>query len=217
VPRILTETDIANFRERLCQAAAGIFVELGHEGFNMRELAKRIGVSAMTPYRYFKNKDEIFAAVRARAFGRFAEYLEMAAATPGIPLEKSAALAQAYVQFAMQERAYYRLMFDLSQSRPAAMPELAAQERRARAVIAAHVASLVDEGVFEGEPELIAQVLWSALHGVVALHLAGKFDDVEFGRVLAETMRAFGNAYRADRVGIAPKRAYADAPSLIAA
>jgi AcrR family transcriptional regulator len=196
MPRILTQTDVANFRDRLCEIAASIFVELGHDGFNMRELARRLGVSAMTPYRYFKNKSEIFAAVRARAFGRFAEHLEMAHATPGSPLEKSIAMGHAYVQFALQDQAHYRLMFDLSQPQIDSVPELTQQELRARNVMTDHARFLVDEGVFEGDPELIGQVLWSALHGVVVLHLAGKLNAAEFSRVLSETMRVLTNAYR---------------------
>ena len=57
--RGLTDTDVANFRERLCETAARLFVERGPGSFNMRELASRLGVSAMTPYRYFKDKTEI--------------------------------------------------------------------------------------------------------------------------------------------------------------
>lgn len=196
MPRILTETDVADFRDRLCQAAAGIFAERGLSGFNMRDLADRLGISAMTPYRYFKNKEEIFAAVRARAFSRFADQLEMACGTSGSAVEKSAAVGHAYVQFALQEQAYYRLMFDLSQPHGEIVPELAIQEARARATMTEHVRLLVDEGIFEGDAELIGQVLWSALHGVLVLHLAGKLCEPDFGKVLAETMRALSNAYR---------------------
>ena len=44
----------------------------------MRQLAAELGVSPMTPYRYFEDKDAILAAVRTRAFDRFAEALELA-------------------------------------------------------------------------------------------------------------------------------------------
>ena len=44
----------------------------------MRQLAAELGVSPMTPYRYFADKDAILAAVRARAFNRHAEALEAA-------------------------------------------------------------------------------------------------------------------------------------------
>src|SRR5579885_665629 len=50
VPRVLSESDIADFRERLCQMATQLFVERGPENFNMRLLASKLGVSAMTPY-----------------------------------------------------------------------------------------------------------------------------------------------------------------------
>ena len=44
----------------------------------MRQLAAELGVSPMTPYRYFEDKDDILAAVRANGFNRFAEALERA-------------------------------------------------------------------------------------------------------------------------------------------
>src|ERR1700680_4143863 len=106
---------------------------MGHEGFNMRELAKRLGVSAMTPYRYFKDKDEILASVRAHAFARLADRLETVHATPGTMAEKCAALSRAYVQFAQQEHLYYRLIFDISRARKDELPEQESQEVSARA------------------------------------------------------------------------------------
>jgi AcrR family transcriptional regulator len=83
LPRILTDDDVAGFRERLCEVATRIFVEKGRDGLNMRTLAAQLGVSAMTPYRYFRDKEEILAAIRARAFSRFADQLEEALAQPG--------------------------------------------------------------------------------------------------------------------------------------
>ena len=49
MPRILTDDDVADFRERLCEVATRAFVEKGPAGLNMRELAAALGVSAMTP------------------------------------------------------------------------------------------------------------------------------------------------------------------------
>ena len=72
MPRLITQTVVADFRDRLCDVAASLFAERGRDGFNMRELAKRLRVSPMTAYRYFRDKDEILAALRARAFGSFA-------------------------------------------------------------------------------------------------------------------------------------------------
>lgn len=174
MPRVLTDSDVADFRDRLCDAATRLFDAKGPDGFTMRELANELGVSAMTPYRYFKDKDAILAAVRARAFNRFADALEKAFADATGVAEKSAAVARAYVDFAFGEPAAYRLMFDLSQPDESAYPELVAANIRARATMSDHVRGLVAQGMLEGDPDLIGHVFWASLHGAVVLRLAGK-------------------------------------------
>jgi AcrR family transcriptional regulator len=197
VPRILTESDIAGFRERLCALATRLLVECGPDNFNMRLLAAELGVSAMTPYRYFKDKDEILSAIRARAFSRFADQLERALAIAGTPPEKSNAVGRAYVRFALEEQTCYRLMFDFAQIRGRPVPELAHAEARARATMTDHVRMMVEAGYYDGDPELIGHIFWASLHGVVVLHLAGKLDgEVSFQTLLTETSRILRNAYR---------------------
>ena len=57
----------------------------------MRQLADALGCSPMTPYRYFRNKDEILAAVRTAAFDRFAAALEEARGRGGGDLRAAGA------------------------------------------------------------------------------------------------------------------------------
>lgn len=190
MPRILTDADIADFRGRLCNAAAQLFSELGQDGFNMRELAKRVGVSAMTPYRYFQDKDAILAEVRARAFAHFADWLEESLAVPDADM---ATLANAYAQFAIREQIQYRLMFDLTQKQTAS-PSVTDQEQRARAAIIGHVRRLAEHGHLSGDPELSGLMLWSTLHGVAALYLAGKLSSEDFHRTLSGAACLSGDA-----------------------
>jgi AcrR family transcriptional regulator len=197
VPKILSQTDVADFRDRLCEVATRLFVERGQEGFTMRELASQLGVSAMTPYRYFRDKDEILAAVRARAFGLFADALERAFAVDGPAAVKARAVYDAYVGFAFRETAAYRLMFDLSQPNEDEYPELVEATKRARATMTAYVRALVVGGDLEGDPDLMGYVFWSALHGAVVLQLAGKLDPkYDFATVSEEAFRAMSLAYR---------------------
>ncbi len=88
---------------------------------------------------------------------------------------KSAAVGRAYVQFALEEPTNYRLMFDISQPPGKTAPELEIQERRARALMSAHVHMLVQAGTLQGDADLIARVLWAALHGVIVLHLSASW------------------------------------------
>jgi len=190
VPRVLSPTDVADFRERLCEAATRLFDARGREGFTMRELAAQMGISAMTPYRYFRDKDEILAAVRARAFNRFAEALENAFKVGGPAAARAGAVYGAYVGFAFGEPAAYRLMFDLSQPDEQLYPELVAAKLRARKTMTDYVRALVDERVLHGDPDLIGHIFWASLHGAVVLKLAGKLgQDYDFDRISGEAFR----------------------------
>src|SRR5512140_85867 len=115
MPRVLSDTDVADFRERLCEAAERLFAERGPDAVTMRQLAAELGVSPMTPYRYFQDKDDILAAVRTNGFTQFAEALERARAGAGSARAKGAAVGEAYTRFAFEHPHTYKLMFDLNQ------------------------------------------------------------------------------------------------------
>ena len=174
MPRVLTESDVADFRERLCEAAERLFAEHGPEGVTMRQLASELGVSPMTPYRYFKDKEAILSAVRTAAFNRFADALEAAFDGETEPLARSAAVANAYVRFAESETAAYRLMFDLMQPDEGDYPELVEAGERARRTMTRHIEGLIEAGLLKGDPNMIGHIFWSALHGSLVLQFAGK-------------------------------------------
>lgn len=159
MPRVITALIIADFRKRLCDIASQLLAEQGMDGFNMRELAKRLRVSPMTAYRYFNDKNEILAHLRARGFARLADLLEEAQALPTTPQDATAALMRAYVRFALEEQVNYRLMFDMFQPGSHDLPELALHRRRVRTVMTDHAALLVHRAVIAGEPEIIGQLV----------------------------------------------------------
>ncbi|MFN3856767.1 MAG: TetR/AcrR family transcriptional regulator [Caulobacter sp.] len=174
MPRALSPAQVEEFRDRLCQAAERLFAEHGPDAVTMRQLAVELGVSPMTPYRYFKDKDDILAAVRASGFSRFARALEDAFHAAPAGVGKAEAVGRAYVRFALEHPDAYRLMFDLSQPNEADYPELVAASNRARAMMVGQTQAMIDAGEIEGDPELIAHMLWAALHGGLVLQLAGK-------------------------------------------
>jgi len=142
----------------------------------MRELARELDVSAMTPYRYFQDKDEILAAVRAAAFDRFAAAIERAAATKGSAPVRADAVGRAYLDFAFNEPNAYKLMFDLNQPNAERFPDLVRAGRRARQTMAGYTKDLVVEGYLTGDPETLGKIFWAMVHGLVMLHLTGRLD-----------------------------------------
>ncbi|HEX3948939.1 MAG TPA: TetR/AcrR family transcriptional regulator [Steroidobacteraceae bacterium] len=165
MPKTLSPEDLEAFRTRLCNVAEKLFAVHGPDGVTMREMADSLGVSSMTPYRYFKDKDDILAAVRTRAFNRFASAMEFARAKPqaGNP----------YLDFALANPAAYRLMFDVSQPTYASYPELVQAMDRARLTMGDGLRELAASGRLSGDVELAAYVYWSTMHGAVMLELAG--------------------------------------------
>ncbi|HMH27327.1 MAG TPA: TetR/AcrR family transcriptional regulator [Steroidobacteraceae bacterium] len=177
MPRTLSPADIESFRTRLCDVAEKLFAAHGPDGVTMREMADAVGVSSMTPYRYFKDKDAILAAVRTRAFNQFALAMESArmesARMESARQTSKARSGNAYIEFALAHPAAYRLMFDVSQPTFADYPDLVAAMGRARLTMGGGLRELAAAGRFKGDVELTAYVFWSTMHGAVMLELAG--------------------------------------------
>jgi len=158
-------------RERLCDAAAKLLVEEGEAALSMRRLAAEVGCSAMAPYRYFADKEALIAAIRTAAFNRLADALDGVAADGR---HRAADIGDAYVRFARENPAAYKLMFDLAQPDEAAYPELAAAAGRGREAMAGYVRELIEAGVLVGDPVALGYVFWAAIHGLIVLDLAGR-------------------------------------------
>ena len=184
----LSHDEIATFRERICSAASRLFAEQGYDAVTLRAIAVEIGCSPMTPYRYFKDKDEIFASVRAAAFRRFAAY--QAAEIAGItdPTLRLRALGHAYAGFALEDPDGYRIMFALLQGSAAEHPEVIRDGSSAWALIREAVAQAIAGGVLKGDVDTVAHLFWAGMHGIVSLELAGKLNLGRDLRVLVEPM-----------------------------
>ena len=196
MPRNLSEQDIAGFRDRLCDVAERQFALQGAESVTIRQLAAALGVSPMTPYRYFRDKDAILAAVRARAFDRHAEALERAyAENAGHPDRRARAILEAYVDFAMSNPEAYKLMFDIHHPTEAEHPDLVRAGTRSRATMTQHLQDRIAAGVTIGDPERVAHMFWAAIHGPLMLHFSGMLGPGQDARALInDLVAALGRA-----------------------
>lgn len=191
----LNEEQIEAYRDRVVEAATRLFAKYGYESVSIRAIAAEVGASPMALYRYFENKAEIFAMVRAAAFRRFADVQEAAYQSKTEPLERLWAMRQAYFDFSIAEPNAYRVMFELWQAPEEDYPALAEQSARSFSALEAAVAEALAAGVIEGaDPLTIAHQLWASTHGIVSLHLAGK---LTAGRDLESLRRAVGPLFRA--------------------
>ena len=101
-----------NLHDALIDGAAAVLESHGVEALSLREAARRAGVSQTAPYRHFKNKQALLAAVAGDGFRNLLEDLK-AAAFPWDedPGEAVTAIGSAYIRFATEQPARFRLMF----------------------------------------------------------------------------------------------------------
>lgn len=161
-----------DLRAALLDAAEAELAERGVEGFSLRQVAKRAGVSHAAPAHHFGDAGGLITALAAEGFRRF---LGMQAAreaqAPADPPAQLIAAGLGYVDFALARPALFRLMFgsdradftdaDLSAASEAAYAHLEAQ------VVAAG-GSLAD----------IAAV-WALAHGIADLMAAGRLKSLQ--------------------------------------
>ncbi len=185
MPKVLSAADIEAFREKLCDIAEENFAAHGPDAVTMRDLADAMGVSPMTPYRYFKDKDAILAAVRARAFNRFAQAMEDAFERMRDGKKVPSQPGGAYIDFALNNRAAYRMMFDTNQPTVEHYPDLLKAMDRAKATMTAGWKHMKTRGLIKGDVETIGHIYWAAMHGPIMLELAGLLRKPLDGRTLA--------------------------------
>src|SRR5580692_5688731 len=113
----------------LLAAGRALLEEGGPSALNLREIARRVGVSAPSAYHHFPNLEAIAVALAAQGFAQMTELLEGA---PSNERGKLTPAGEAYIAFARANPGLYRLMFgDGFRSTSAANIEVRAMRQRA--------------------------------------------------------------------------------------
>jgi AcrR family transcriptional regulator len=158
-------------KPRLVAAARILLERDGIEALTLRAAAREAGVSHMAPYRHFKGKDELLAAVAEQGFRALTAFMDRAAAAHGTRRAGGAA----YVSFALENPALYRLMFGTALVPHRRFPGLAAAGAEAfqRCIAASgqEAARTRTGGIDEAPANAIA--LWSIVHGLATLAIDG--------------------------------------------
>jgi AcrR family transcriptional regulator len=142
-------------RSALLQAAAKVLEKQGVESIQLRDLARRAGVSHAAPYRHFTDRKALLAALAEEGYELLASELAGKA---------GAQMGEAYVAFALRNPERFRLMFG-------GRAPAGAASRRAYEMLAAALRARRDLP----DPALAAAAAWSLVHGLAHLLLDGHF------------------------------------------
>jgi AcrR family transcriptional regulator len=157
---------MGDLRSALLIAAEAELAERGIEGFSLRSVAKRAGVSHAAPTHHFNDVNGLLTALAAEGFRQFQAKIEARQTAASSPQERAINAGFGYIAFATARPALFRLIF--ASSRPDyRTPELFAAAERSYH----HLVDLVvDAG--GGEEDIL--VFWSACHGMADLSLGQK-------------------------------------------
>ncbi|MFJ3535382.1 TetR/AcrR family transcriptional regulator [Streptomyces sp. NPDC090109] len=158
-----------DLRAACLRAARELLEEDGSAGLSLRAVARRAGVSATAPYRHYADRDALVSAVAAEGYRELAEHLAEAHPSPSTP-DELAAVAVAYVRFALEHPALFRAMF----AEPC--DPTSAERVAATAAISEYVRGIVRATFPDADAEALSTTVWALVHGLAFLHLDGKLD-----------------------------------------
>ncbi|RSM90834.1 TetR family transcriptional regulator [Kibdelosporangium aridum] len=158
-----------DLRAALLDAAESLVRERGVDGWSLREVSARIGVSPSAAYHHFKSRDALVGALSAQVLARLGERVRKAAARArgqrDDPQSRVIALCRSYVRWTVEDPSVAGLTFgahhDEAETPVSPHPH---------DVLAAELDRLVEAGGLTVSARTGAEfVVWPAVHGLATL------------------------------------------------
>jgi len=163
-----------NLREELLDAAIRLIAEVGPTAFTLREIARRAGVSHNAPYRHFRDKDDVIAAVATQGYRELNTAMLEAAKPETDPIRRLKSAGSAYIAFALRRPEHFTVMFDAPISRHT-NPEAAEAGERAFGTLVSLVKNCQEaEQLPPGDTQELSLLAWSMVHGIAKLAITGR-------------------------------------------
>jgi AcrR family transcriptional regulator len=158
-----------DLRAACVRAAVELLEEGGQSALSLRAVARRAGVSTAAPYRHYADREALVSAVAAVGYRDLAVRLAAAHPAPSTP-QQLAQVAVAYVRFALERPALFRIMFGEPCDRD--------NEERvaATAAVSVYVREIVARSFPGADAEALGTAIWALVHGLAFLYLDGKLD-----------------------------------------
>lgn len=167
-----------DLRNALIAATEEVLAERGVDGFSLREVARRAGVSPAAPAHHFGDATGLLTAVATLGFEELTRALREGDARGGAdPAARLREQGVAYVRFAVRHPGRFGLMFRNGINQDDVT--LAKCATDAFMVLAGGVRAgfgMAPDEALSADAWTALVALWSAVHGYAHLAIAGRFD-----------------------------------------
>jgi AcrR family transcriptional regulator len=165
-----------DLREALVQAGLKLLAEGGVETLSLRAAAELAGVSHAAPYRHFRDKEALVAAIAERGFRQLTSSMgeELDRVTVPDGRDRLVALGAGYLKFATVYPAYLQVIFNGVLTKKHIPPELSqAGEAAYRTLRDVVVEGIARGDLRPGDPDQVSLACWSLVHGLATLLING--------------------------------------------
>jgi AcrR family transcriptional regulator len=162
-----------NLRREIFNAASELFAQEGYQNVSMRKIAEKIEYSPTTIYLYFKDKTELLKYICEETFGQLAEKLQEVTEPETDEIEGLKKGLRAYVDFGLEHPYHYEVVVNMpifNQPHDEEYQYEGSMGQIAFGHLRSGVAECVAAGKLKnGDVDLMSQMLWAGVHGVVSL------------------------------------------------
>ena len=167
-----------DLRRALVDAARRLLEAEGPSALSLRAVAREAGVSPAAPYHHFKDKAELLDAVAQEGWDILQVQMK-AAKQQAEGLEQLTALGVAYVAFARDNPALYRVMYDAARDREALPMDVKESDDSAYCMVRD---TMIEHGAdprAEKDLELATIAAWCGAHGLAEMTGFKQFDHMK--------------------------------------
>jgi len=162
-------------KSHILDTARTLLLEKGLSATSINQIAKRSELSVGAIYFYFKDKEELFAALQLEGLDLLRQTIGKAVKKGISPEEKIRSIAMAYLQFSEKHKNYFDIInYFLTSPGTVFSPDLKSEIDSHGNASIFMLTEAVREGVEKGmfktvDPRRQAIILWSAFNGVIQL------------------------------------------------
>lgn len=158
-------------RAEILEAAERIFVANGYEGATIRKIADEVGVSSTALYMHFPDKGCILLEISERTIRQLLERNAEIASKPEDAARRVELMLDSYMRWGLEHPNAYMLVFcSVTPVSDVLGDSLAEISARCYDIFSGVVRELAQEQRLKsGDADSVAQALWAATHGLVAL------------------------------------------------